>query len=43
MNAAAPRQMPMGLGIRVLVRLWLGYLRLRIARLLLWLLKMLGL
>jgi hypothetical protein len=43
MNAAAPRRMPMSLYARVLVRLWLGYLRLRIARLLLWLLKMLGL
>ena len=43
MNAAAKRTMPLGLGIRVLARLWLGHMRLRIARLLLWLLKMLGL
>ena len=42
MNAAT-RRMPVGLCIRVLARLWLVHMRLRIARLLLWLLKTLGL
>jgi hypothetical protein len=43
MNAAAKRTMPMGLGIRVLARLWLASVRLRIARLLVWLVKTLRL
>ena len=43
MNAAAKRTMPVGLGIRVLARLWLAHMRLRIARLLLWLIKTLRL
>ena len=34
MTAAAKRTMPVGLGIRVLARLWLAHMRLRIARLL---------
>ena len=33
MNATAKRTMPLGLGIRVLSRLWLVHMRLRIARL----------
>lgn len=40
---AAPRRMPLALCIRVLARLWLGHMRLRIARLLVWVVKTLGL
>ena len=42
MNAAAKRTMPLGLG-SVLARLWLVHMRLRIARLLVWLVKTLRL
>ena len=40
---AAKRTMPMGLWVRLMVRLWLATMRLRIARLLLWLVKTLKL
>ena len=43
MNATAKRTMPLGLGIRVLSRLWLVHMRLRIARLLVWFVKTLRL
>ena len=43
MTAAAKRTVPMGLGIRVLARLWLVHMRLRIARLLVWVVKTLRL
>lgn len=43
MNATAKRTMPLGLGIRVLSRLWLVHTRLRIARLLVWFVKTLRL
>ena len=43
MNAAAKRTMPLGLGIRLLARLWLVHMRLRIARLLVWVVKTLRL
>ena len=43
MNAAAKRTMPVGLGICVLARLWLAHMRLRIARLLVWVVKTLRL
>ena len=43
MTAAAPRRMPLGLLTRVLARLWLVHMRLRIARLLLWVVKTLKL
>ena len=43
MNATAKRTMPVGLCIRVLARLWLARLQLRIARLLVWLVKTLRL
>ena len=43
MNATAKRTMPLGLGIRVLSRLWLVHMRLRIARLLVWVVKTLRL
>ena len=43
MNAAAKRTMPMGLCIRMLARLWLAQMRLRLARLLLWIVKTLRL
>ena len=43
MNAAAKRTMPLGLCIRVLARLWLVHMRLRLARLLVWLVKTLRL
>jgi hypothetical protein len=43
MNAAAKRTMPLGLGIRVLARLWLVHMRLRTARLLVWIVKTLRL
>ena len=39
MNATAKRTMPLSLCIRVLARLWLVHMRLRIARLLVWLVK----
>lgn len=40
---AAKRPMPVGLWARLMARLWLTTMRFRIARLLLWLLKMLRL
>jgi hypothetical protein len=40
---AAKRTMPVGLWARLMVRLWLATMQLRIARLLLWLLKTLRL
>ena len=40
---AAKRTMPVCLGIRVLARLWLASMRLRIARLLVWIVKTLRL
>jgi hypothetical protein len=43
MTAAAKRTMPVGLWVRLMVRLWLTTMRLRIARLLVWLLKTLRL
>ena len=43
MNATAKRTMPLGLLTRVLARLWLAHMRLRIARLLVWLVKTLRL
>ena len=43
MTAAAKRTMPVGLGIRVLAQLWLVHMRLRIARLLIWIVKTLRL
>ena len=43
MNAAAKRPMPVGLCIRVLAQLWLVHMRLRIARLLVWVVKTLRL
>jgi hypothetical protein len=43
MNTAAKRTMPLGLGIRVLARLWLAHMQLRIARLLVWIVKTLRL
>ena len=43
MNAAARRTMPVCLGIRVLARLWLVHMRLRLARLLVWVVKTLKL
>ena len=43
MTAAAKRTMPIGIWAQLLLRLWLASIRLRIARLLLWLLKMLRL
>ena len=43
MNAAAKRTMPLGLCTRVLARLWLAHMRLRIARLLVWVVKTLRL
>ena len=43
MNATAKRTMPLGRGIRVLARLWLVHMRLRIARLLVWIVKTLRL
>ena len=42
MNAAAKR-MPLGLLTRVLARLWLAHMRLRLARLLVWVVKTLRL
>ena len=43
MTAAAQRTMTLGLGIRVLAQLWLAHMRLRIARLLVWVVKALRL
>ena len=43
MNVAARRMPRLASGAQLLLRLWLTSVRLRIARLLLWLLKMLGL
>ena len=43
MNAAAKRTVPLGLLTRALARLWLVHMRLRIARLLVWLVKTLRL
>jgi hypothetical protein len=40
---AAKRTMPVGLWIRLMVRLWLTTMRLRIARLLLWIVRTLKL
>jgi hypothetical protein len=40
---AAKRTMPVGLWARLMVRLWLVSMRLRIARLLLWIVKTLRL
>ena len=43
MSGAARRTMPLRLWIRVLARLWLVHMRLRIARLLVWVVKTLRL
>ena len=43
MNAAAQKRLPVGLCIRVLAQLWLAHMRLRIARLLVWVVKALRL
>jgi hypothetical protein len=43
MTAATKRTMPVGLWDRLMVRLWLTTIQLRIARLLLWLVKTLRL
>ena len=43
MNAAAKSAMPLGLGARLLLRLWLASMRLRIARLVVWFVKILRL
>ena len=43
MTAATKRTMPAGLWARLMVRLWLTTIQLRIARLLLWLVKTLRL
>jgi hypothetical protein len=43
MTAAAKRTMPVGLWIRLMARLWLATMHLRIARLLVWLVKTLKL
>jgi hypothetical protein len=43
MTAATKRTMPVGLWIRLMARLWLASMRIRIARLLVWLVKMLKL
>jgi hypothetical protein len=40
---AAKRTMPVGLWARLIVRLWLASMRLRIARLLIWIVKTLKL
>jgi len=40
---AAKRTVPVGLWIRLMVRLWLASMRLRIARLLIWIVKTLKL
>ena len=43
MNAATKRTMPPGLLTHVLAQLWLAHMRLRIARLLVWVVKTLRL
>ena len=43
MAASTKRTMPVGLWIRLMARLWLTTMRLRIARLLVWLVKTLRL
>ena len=43
MSGAAKGTVPVSLGIRVLARLWLAHMRLRIARLLVWIVKTLRL
>ena len=39
----APTKMPVGLWVRLMARLWLASMRLRIARLLIWIVKTLKL